>query len=181
MDYFCAAMSIMYALYCAVVRLFHLYPPAAKFRLTTTSTPALEWSTRLKMWSLACFIVYLAHVTYLSLLPRFDYTYNIIFNLVLGVSHNLLWLSYSLPSRLTLQKRFPSSAKAYRPRFAYKPALLVAMTTAAMTLELFDFPPWKRVIDAHALWHLATVPIAVLWYDFVIEDSLDDGWREHRA
>jgi hypothetical protein len=86
-----------------------------------------------------------------------------------------------LPSRFTLQKRFPSSAKAYRPRFAYKPALLVAMTTAATTLELFDFPPWKRVIDAHALWHLATVPIAVLWYDFVIEDSLDDRWREHRA
>jgi hypothetical protein len=95
MGYFCAAMSIMYiyALYCAVVRLFHLYPPAAIFRLTTTSTPALEWSTRLKMWSLACFVVYIAHVTYLSLLPRFDYTYNIIFNLVLGVSHNLLWLS----------------------------------------------------------------------------------------
>lgn len=47
----------------------------------------------------------------------------------------------------------------------------------AMSLELLDFPPLGRILDAHALWHAATVPIGVLWYDFLIEDALDDGWR----
>lgn len=51
------------------------------------------------------------------------------------------------------------------------------MTTAATALELFDFPPWGRVIDAHSLWHLATVPIALFWYDFLLDDALDEGWR----
>lgn len=57
--------------------------------------------------------------------------------------------------------------------------MLVLLTTGAMTFELLDFSPWFRVIDAHALWHLATVPIAALWYEFLIEDSLDDGWRAY--
>jgi hypothetical protein len=43
-----------------------------------------------------------------------------------------------------------------------------------------DFPPWGRVVDAHALWHLATVPIAVMWYDFLVLDALDDGWWRGR-
>lgn len=49
----------------------------------------------------------------------------------------------------------------------------------ATAFELFDFPPWFLIIDAHSLWHLATAPIAIAWYDFIIEDSLDPSWREH--
>ena len=48
-------------------------------------------------------------------------------------------------------------------------------------LELFDFPPWWRVVDAHSLWHLATAPLAVLWYDFLINDAIDAGWKELKA
>jgi hypothetical protein len=44
-------------------------------------------------------------------------------------------------------------------------------TTAAMSLELFDFPPYYRVIDAHSLWHLATIFIARGWYGFLIRDA----------
>lgn len=102
------------------------------------------------------------------------------FNLALGLSHNLLWLLYSFPQSLSFFKRFPYSSKKYRPLYAYKAALFVALTTAATSLELFDFPPLGRILDAHALWHLSTAPIAKFWYDFLVEDALDGGWRASR-
>ena len=122
-------------------------------------------------------MAYLGHVTYLTVLPRFDYTYNMAFNLGVGMTHNILWLLYSLPASLSLVRRFPGKPKSYRPAFASKVAVFVLLTTAATALELFDFPPWYRTIDAHSLWHLATAPIAAFWYQFLIEDSLDDSWR----
>jgi hypothetical protein len=70
--------------------------------------------------------------------------------------------------------------RSYRPAHASTAALAVALTTAATALELIDFPPFGRAIDAHALWHLATVPLAVMWYDFLVTDAQDAGWRGQR-
>jgi hypothetical protein len=42
----------------------------------------------------------------------------------------------------------------------------------AGALEVFDFPPWYDLVDAHALWHFATIPLTVLWYKFLTMDSL---------
>ncbi|PPQ82382.1 hypothetical protein CVT25_008343 [Psilocybe cyanescens] len=178
LDYFAAALSILYALYGAIIRLFHLYPLPQTTRLTHSAKPAKSWNHT--FLTIVCSLIYIAHVSYLSLLPRFDYTYNIIFNTTLGLLHNALWAIYSLPASLSILRRFPSQPKSYRPKFVSKAALFVILTTAATALELFDFPPWARVIDAHALWHLATAPIALMWYDFLIEDSLDNSWREQR-
>lgn len=178
LDYFSAALAIMYALYYTVIRLFHLYPSSQRSRLTLSSNTGSTWSLGLKAWTCLCTVAYLAHISYLTLLPRFDYTYNMAFNLVLGLTHNGLWLLYSLPASFSVLQRFPSRAKSYRPQFAGKAAVFVVLTTAATALELFDFPPWGRIIDAHALWHLSTVPIALTWYDFLVADSLDISWRE---
>jgi hypothetical protein len=117
--------------------------------------------------------MYLGHISYLTLLPRFDYTYNMAANLVVGLVHNALWLLYpwgSIPL-------FPGREKHYRPNFSLQPAKFVLFTTLATSLELFDFPPWYRIVDAHALWHLATVPITPIWYDFLVKDASDHGWR----
>jgi hypothetical protein len=38
---------------------------------------------------------------------------------------------------------------------------LVAFTTL---FEVLDFPPLFWVFGAHALWHLSTAPLAILWY-----------------
>ncbi|KAI6011073.1 Per1-like protein [Pisolithus marmoratus] len=174
LDYFSAALAIMYALYFTVIRMLHMYPPA-----TDGSTPKAAASSRSTMyitWSVLCITAYIAHVTYLSVLPRFDYAYNMAFNLILGLVHNFLWLLYSLPRPVSL-RRFPYAPKKYRPSYAYKAGLIVALTTAATALELFDFPPVGRILDAHALWHLSTPLIAKFWYDFLVEDALDEGWR----
>ena len=170
MDYFSAALAILYALYYTVVRLFHLYPP------DTRSKSSLVYFA----WSSICIVTYLAHVSYLTLLPRFDYTYNMIFNLVVGLAHNLLWVLYSLPSSFSFIRRYPGLLRSYRPRHAYKPAMFALLMTAATGLELFDFPPWAGSIDAHSLWHLATVPITAFWYDFLVEDACHEGWRQDK-
>ena len=40
----------------------------------------------------------------------------------------------------------------------------------AAVAEVADFPPLGGVLDAHALWHCATVPCVWLWYAFVRSD-----------
>lgn len=180
LDYFSAALVFITALHSLVTRFFLIGRP---------------YRVRLyNLWTLICIITFISHVSYLSLLPRFDYEYNIKFNLTLGLTHNLLWLLYSLPSRLTIVRRFPPNPffpstsssrdveansavpRSYRPPCASKAAIGVGLMMCAMSLELLDFPPIGRILDAHALWHAATVPIGEMWYNFLIEDALDEGW-----
>src|SRR5690606_5846893 len=113
--------------------------------------PQHERGIALDSWSIICCLIYIGHVSYLTILPRFDYTYNMAFNLIVGLMHNILWLSYSFPSSYSLFRRFPGQPRSYRPSYANKAALFVLLTTAATSLELFDFPPLGRVIDAHSL------------------------------
>jgi hypothetical protein len=178
LDYFSAGATILFALYVVTIRIFHLYsPPKPPF--SPSSYPnAARW---LNAWTIVCLFAYVGHVSYLSLLPRFDYSYNILANVAVGVTHNLLWTVYALPSWLSLLRRFPAKPKTYRPKGAGQAALFVVATMAATGLEVFDFPPWHRLIDAHALWHLSTVPIAVFWYRFLVRDALDEGWKSSRT
>ncbi|KAJ4482528.1 Per1-like protein [Lentinula aciculospora] len=182
MDYFSAALTILVALYFTIARLFHLYAPARPktFLATTFEHDSQGKKALLKLWSTACALTFLGHISYLTHLERFDYSYNVTFNLVVGLVHNALWLCYSLPSSVSFLRRFPNRSKRYRPHFVYKPALLVSLIIAAMALELLDFPPWALIFDAHSLWHLSTAPIAYLWYQFLIEDAGHDSWKEQR-
>ncbi len=162
----------MYAFYYTTVRLFHLYTP--------TNPQAADASKRQivrRSLAFVCTIAFLAHVSYLTLLPRFDYSYNMAANLVVGMAHNVLWLLFSLPAWFSVIHRFPARARQYRPAYAWKAALFVALTTGATALELFDFPPLGGYVDAHALWHLATAPIVAFWYDFLVQDACDEGWN----
>ncbi len=173
LDYFSAALAILYALHMTVVRLFHLHTSAPAFPSRPRRRPLFH------AWRALATVAYAAHVAYLSLAPRFDYTYNTIFNLTLGLTHNALWLLFALPGR-ALFSRFAMMPRGYRPAYVGTAALAVALTTAATALELLDFPPLGRALDAHALWHLATVPLAVMWYDFLLTDAQDAGWRGQR-
>jgi hypothetical protein len=51
-----------------------------------------------------------------------------------------------------------------------KAAAAVALLNVTVLLELLDFEPMFGTFDSHSLWHLATAPIHLLWYRFVIED-----------
>ncbi|EJT78918.1 hypothetical protein GGTG_04010 [Gaeumannomyces tritici R3-111a-1] len=181
LDYFAAGASVLYGLFLAVVRIFRLdrrrrsseaisvpSTPDSGSAIgrgggggggsrSSTSSPGL-----LRVWMAVCLTAYACHVAYLKLV-RWDYTYNMAANVAVGVVQNLLWSWFSW----TRYRRERRAWAAY-------PGLTVAWITMAMSLELFDFPPLWGALDAHSLWHLGTIGPTMLWYNFLVKDSLDD-------
>jgi hypothetical protein len=140
LDYFAAGASILYGLFYTPIRIFRLdRPPAAK-------------QTLLRLWTATCILLYLAHVSYLSFW-RWDYTYNMAASVAAGIVQNVLWSWFSVTQYQSLRKQW-----------AAWPGLIVAWIILAMSLELLDFPPVWRTIDAHSLWHLGTVGPTIWWY-----------------
>lgn len=41
----------------------------------------------------------------------------------------------------------------------------------AMLLEIYDFPPYWGLVDAHALWHASTIPLTYQWWSFIRDDA----------
>ncbi|KAL2023227.1 hypothetical protein VTK56DRAFT_3350 [Thermocarpiscus australiensis] len=154
LDYFAAGASVLYGMYYTVVRIFRLDRPAA--------------AGTLRAWTVVCGALYLAHVAYLKLW-RWDYTYNMAANVACGAVQNVLWSWFSW-------RRYRQSGRAW----AAWPGMVVAWVLAAMSLELFDFPPIWGSVDAHSLWHLGTIAPAVLWYNFLVRDAQDDIAADER-
>ncbi|EPY87156.1 post-GPI attachment to proteins factor 3-like isoform 1 [Camelus ferus] len=49
----------------------------------------------------------------------------------------------------------------------------IGLVNAGLSLlELLDFPPLFWVLDAHAIWHFSTIPVHVLFFSFLEDDSL---------
>jgi len=44
----------------------------------------------------------------------------------------------------------------------------------AYLLKVLDFPPLWGILDAHSLWHAATIPLGPWWYYFWELDDEDD-------
>jgi hypothetical protein len=145
LDYFAAGMSVMYGLF---------YTPIRIFRLDRHNpfTGSSKSATLLRVWTLLCASMYIAHISYLSFV-RFDYTYNMAANVAVGIVQNILWTGFSI-------MRYRKIGSLW----AAWPGLIVAWLILAMSLELFDFPPWWGMLDAHALWHLGTVGPTIWWY-----------------
>jgi len=150
LDYFAAGASVLYGMY---------YTPIRVFRLDE-KTPIKQ--SILRLWTLVCILLYVAHVTYLTAWS-WDYTYNMAANVAVGIVQNVLWSGFSIVRFRKLQKGW-----------AAWPGLIVAWIIMAMSLELFDFPPLWGMIDAHSLWHLGTVIPTIWWYSFLIKDAQED-------
>ncbi|TKA60222.1 hypothetical protein B0A49_11332 [Cryomyces minteri] len=148
LDYFAAGASVMYGLY---------YTPIRIFRLDQHDETK---KSILRAWTMLCVALYVAHVSYLTFW-RFDYTYNMVANVVVGSIQNVLWSWFSVQRYRRLKRVW-----------AAWPGLIVAWIILAMSLELFDFPPWSGMMDAHSLWHLGTV-VPTIWC-FLVKDAQDD-------
>ncbi|KAH0542705.1 hypothetical protein FGG08_002940 [Glutinoglossum americanum] len=140
LDYFAAGASVLYGLYYAPIRIFRL----------DKRTPAKL--SILRLWTVLCGALYVAHVSYLTLW-RWNYTYNMAANVTVGILQNLLWSWFSITRYKRLKKMW-----------AAWPGLIVMWLILAMSLELLDFPPLGGYLDAHSLWHLGTVIPTVWWY-----------------
>lgn len=74
---------------------------------------------------------------------------------------NLLWwLCWCWQNRRTLP-------------YWWKCGLVVVLLHGLALLELLDFPPLLWVLDAHAVWHLSTIPVHFLFYRFVKKYARD--------
>lgn len=133
-------------------------------------------------------VVLLAH--YARLLRRWDYLYNLAFNLAAGLAALVLWVGHLWRTHRTYQRdvhRYNSSIHLVPHetrllaamnhvgllRAKYIPLIPVALNVylvLAVSLEMVDFEPWWRLVDAHALWHLCTVFPPMVWYDWNIWD-----------
>lgn len=190
MDYFSAGAVVLGGLFYAICRLLRIGPGSVAFKiLVRTFSGALT-----------------LHILYLSF-GRFDYSYNMKANILVGVSNSLLWLTYSFKPELFSSSGYtngrfdrlrsspqlstgsishihhnggsppvpvstpnplpPSSSRKSKRQLQ----LILALLWLATLLEVLDFPPIWRALDAHALWHAATVPIARMWYTWLIEDA----------
>lgn len=141
LDYFAAGANVLYGLFLSVVRILRLDQEEPPYKPTVR-----------RLWIAICVILYAMHVSYLSFWS-WDYTYNMIANVVVGIIQNLLWTAFSV---IRYQK--------YLKLWTAWPGMIVAWIVLAMSLELLDFPPWNGLIDAHSLWHLGTVVPTVWWY-----------------
>ncbi|GAB5580999.1 post-GPI attachment to proteins factor 3 [Prionailurus iriomotensis] len=99
-----------------------------------------------------------AHVSYLSLV-HFDYGYNLAANVAIGLVNVVWWLAWCLRN----QRRLPHVRKCM---------VVVLLLQGLSLLELLDFPPFFWVLDAHAIWHISTIPVHVLFFSFLEDDSL---------
>lgn len=87
---------------------------------------------------------------------------------MVGTLSNVLWSWYSF-------KNYADSKKGGN-WWKIWPGLIVTWLVAAMSLELLDFPPVFG-LDAHALWHAATIAPTVWWYWFLVRDAGADEGR----
>ncbi|KAI2614518.1 Per1-domain-containing protein [Hypoxylon fragiforme] len=150
LDYFAAGAGVLYGMYYAPIRVFRLDRPTPRRR------------SFVRLWSVLCASMYVAHVAYLKLW-RWNYTYNMAANVVVGLVQNSLWSYFSL-------RKWSRSRRTW----TIWPGIVVAWLMSAMSLELLDFPPLWGAIDAHSLWHLGTIGPIILWYNFLVKDAQDD-------
>ncbi|KAF9183640.1 hypothetical protein BGZ51_000954 [Haplosporangium sp. Z 767] len=109
------------------------------------------------MWGILCLVPLLLHISYLTFV-KFDYGYNMAATATVGGIHNLWWICWSLAN----WKERP---------YAWEPTVSALLITSAMCLEILDFAPLWGFLDAHSLWHAATIPLVPIWYRFLLKDT----------
>ncbi|KAI5630807.1 per1-like family domain-containing protein [Phthorimaea operculella] len=99
---------------------------------------------------------------------RIDYAYNMVVNVITGMAAIALFMLFSLGALCGAGGGGTKGQLARR--YVWRLVVFCKLTGATVLLELFDFPPYMRHFDAHALWHLSTAPLPLLFYGFIIED-----------
>ena len=107
--------------------------------------------------------IYFFHVFSTLISTRIDYSWNMLVIVTAGMIHNLIWIYFSF--------KIIKSSSSFKHPAPFTPIILVILTMLALSLELTEFEPLFRSIDAHSLWHAATFPLSIHWYSFLIRDA----------
>ncbi|KAH9647264.1 Post-GPI attachment to proteins factor 3 [Citrus sinensis] len=95
------------------------------------------------------------HILYLNFY-KLDHGLNMKVCLAMGVAQLLIWAIWAGVTR------HPSRWKLW---------LVVVGEGLAMLLQIYDFPPYRGFVDAHALYHAANIPLTYLWWSFIRDDT----------
>jgi post-GPI attachment to proteins factor 3 len=168
LDYYSAGLGTTYAFYICVYRVFSLFSPSRR-KVSI-------------IWSAACGLMFLTHISYLSSRDRFDYGYNMKYNISLALIVFLLYaifISFHYLVSRSPPKKLSSNVTEFQSPPPPSPLLPLLALSLATSLEVLDFPPMPsdlRLLDAHALWHFSTIPI-VSWWAKYLKDDLDWEFR----
>lgn len=99
-----------------------------------------------------------AHLYYLHSRPRIDYGWNATVCISMAACFATLWIGWSLAH---------ISRKSARLCL-----LMILLLLLSSLLEVLDFAPKWEAFDAHACWHLSTIPLAYWWWRFLTMDAL---------
>ncbi|CAD5230072.1 unnamed protein product [Bursaphelenchus xylophilus] len=146
LDYFAAAAIVFYAFFVSIMFTMQVF-----------------WRVKVLRYTLIVAVLYSYYrfVSYLFLRPRFDYGFNMRVCLGLSFTTAAIYLLYIYNEYQ--QHRFRPSLKI----LLY--ILLIGLLSSS--LEILDFPPiLYSQIDAHALFHLATVPTPFMLAKFAVSE-----------
>eukprot|EP00729_Bicosta_minor_P013833 gene13833-33321_t len=110
-----------------------------------------------KLIVVAWFVPYCIHIHYLATAPRFDYGWN--------MTYNIIWIVL----QTIVMPFWWYRVRNDRPN-AWKALAFVLILPIAAASEAMDFPPWGWLLDAHAIWHALTIPLGVMWGQFLLDD-----------
>ncbi|XP_040124757.1 GPI-specific phospholipase A2-like PGAP3 isoform X3 [Ictidomys tridecemlineatus] len=126
--------------------------------LCCVRTVGLQYPAVARAFRAFLLLLLTTHVSYLSLV-HFDYGYNLAANVAFGLVNVVWWLTWCLRNH----RRLPHVRKC---------VVVVLLLQGLSLLELLDFPPFFWVLDAHAIWHISTIPVHILFFSFLEDDSL---------
>ena len=107
-------------------------------------------------FSLAILLLTAAGMHFYHMLKvKFDYGLNVMLCAAVGILQQLMWCIWAL------KQDHPQKQRLF---------LFVVLINGALCLEILDFPPVMGLLDAHALWHLCTIPLTYMWYAFAFAD-----------
>jgi len=142
MDYFCAFSTVLFSLLTFVLRNMHQ-----------------SYEGMPKILLFFGFIFFYVNHVYAMVTVKFDYGYNMKVNVGVGGLNCICWLVWFFKNKSN-------------GSYVMQGASAVAVVTISVSLELLEFTPIFWFIDSHALWHLVTAPLPILWYGFAAEDCL---------
>ena len=110
----------------------------------------------------AALSLYVVHISYLHFI-HFDYGWNMLVSLCTGVLYSAFTCAVAL--------------REGRPYMRTILGCHLYLWTVAL-FEVFDFPPLWGLLDAHAVWHGATMWVGLAFWRVMIEDAKWEVERE---
>lgn len=115
-------------------------------------------ATRIRNLVIILTVLALSYHIHYMLAIKFDYGLNMTRCIALGAMTSLIWIIWLV----LVRKQDHPAARIL--------IVFLILAYAALLLEVLDFPPIFKLLDAHSLWHLCTIPLTFIFYRFIIVD-----------